>query len=77
MKNKLSDLGDHLFAQMERLGDEDLKGEKLQEEIARSKAVSSIAKDIVANGKLVLDAQKAIWGRDVDRETVPDMLQVK
>jgi len=77
MKNRLSDLNNHLFSQLERLNSEDLKGEKLQEEIVRSKAVSQIARDIVSNGKLVLDAQKAIWERDVDRDKVPAMLQEK
>lgn len=58
MKNKLSDLNDHLFAQLERLNDEDLKGEKLEEEIERSKAITGVSKEVVANARLVLDAQK-------------------
>ncbi len=43
MKNTLTDLNNHLFAQLERLGDEDLDGEKLQQEINRAKAISDIA----------------------------------
>jgi hypothetical protein len=54
MKNSLIDLNDHLFVLIERLGDEDLKGEKLEEEITRSKAVSQISKDVVSNASLVL-----------------------
>jgi hypothetical protein len=58
MKNSLGDLHNHLFAQLERLGDEDLKGEQLTEEIDRAKAVTSVASQIISNGKLVLDAIK-------------------
>ena len=58
MRNTLGDLNNHLFAQLERLSDEDLEGEKLQEEIERAKAVTSVANQIISNGSLVLQAQK-------------------
>lgn len=58
MKNTLGDLNNHLFAQLERLGEEDLKGEELQEEINRSKSISDVATKIIANGNLVLQAEK-------------------
>lgn len=74
MKNKLSDLNNHLFLQIERLGDEELSGEKLQREIERSKAVSGIAKDIVGNAKVVLDAQKAAWEWNKTSGDMPTML---
>lgn len=57
MKNTLGDLNNHLFAQMERLGDEELSGEKLVEEMNRAKAISDIATRIIANGALVLKSQ--------------------
>ena len=58
MKNTLGDLNNHLFAQLERLGDEDLKGEQLQEEILRAKSINDVASRIIANGSLVLHAKK-------------------
>lgn len=57
MKNTLSDLNNHLFAQLERLGDEELKGEELQQEINRAKAISDIATQVISNGSLVLKAK--------------------
>ena len=60
MKNKLIDLNDHMFAQLERLSDEDLKGDNLTEEIGRSKAVSSVANQIINNARLALEAKVAI-----------------
>lgn len=58
MKNKLIDLNNHLFAQLERLNDEELKGDQLREEIDRSKAVTGVSKEIVANARLALDAEQ-------------------
>ena len=60
MKNKLVDLNNHLYAQLERLSDEDLKGEELMAEISRSQAVTNVAKQIINNGSLVLHAHKAV-----------------
>lgn len=60
MKNTLEDLNNHLFAQIERLSDESLAGEGLETELKRSKAVSDIACQIVSNGKLALEVQKAL-----------------
>ncbi len=58
MKNTLGDLNNHLFAQLERLGDEDVKGEELSEEINRAKAVTSVAQQIISNGSLVLNGKR-------------------
>ena len=58
MKNKIQDLNDHLFAQLERLNDEDLTPEQLDKEITRSKAVSAISGQIINNARLALDATR-------------------
>jgi hypothetical protein len=59
MKSKASDLNSILFAEIERLGDEGLKGEELTQEIGRAKAVCDVAGQIISNGRLVLDAARA------------------
>jgi hypothetical protein len=59
MQNKLSDLNNHLFCEIERLGDEDLKGEDLAEEIRRAHAITQVAGQIINGGRLVLEASKA------------------
>lgn len=77
MKNTLSDLHNHLFAQLERLSDEDLKGDKLKEEIGRAKAVSTIAKDITSNAGLVLEAQKFQFEATGKRPLQPDFMRLE
>jgi hypothetical protein len=62
MKNKLSDLNDHLFAQIERLGDEDLTDEQIEKEAKRADAIVSVAEQIVKNADLQLKAATLLAG---------------
>lgn len=77
MRNGLTDLNNHLFEQLERLNDDELKGEALKEEITRSKSIEDVAKQIINNGRLVLDSQKFIDDRLNADRALPDMLDNK
>lgn len=58
MRNTLGDLNNHLFAELERLGDEELTGEELDKEIKRATAISNVSKNIIANANVILQAVK-------------------
>lgn len=58
MKNKLTDLNDHLFAQIERLSDGGLNTESLQNEVSRSTALVNVSDQIIKNADLHLKAVK-------------------
>lgn len=66
MKNRLSDLNDHLFAQLERLSDEGLATEKMKEEIARSDAVVAVADQILRHATLQVQAAKILSDHGID-----------
>jgi glycerol-3-phosphate dehydrogenase len=57
-KNKLADLNDHLFAQLERLSDEAMSAEDIEKEVARATAMVEVADRITENAKLTLSAAK-------------------
>lgn len=57
-KNKLGDLNNHLFAQLERLADEDLSAEQIEQEVKRTEAIVKIADQITDNASLQLQAAK-------------------
>jgi hypothetical protein len=61
-KNKITDLRDHLFAQLERLGDDaDMKNPiKREAEIDRSKAIVSVSKAITETAKVEISFLKAL-----------------
>lgn len=58
MKNKLGDLNNHLFAQLERLSDEDLTPEQIATEVQRTEAIVKVADQITDNANLQLQAAK-------------------
>lgn len=74
MKNSLEDLNNYLFEQLERLTDDSLD---VDEEIKRSKAVATVAKNIVDNARLLLDAQmhKDEYYGDSKKGHLPKMLE--
>ena len=65
MKNMLTDLQNHLFEMIEKLNDDDLKGEELEEEIKRSVAINELAKTAVTNGALMVKAADILYGLPV------------
>ena len=74
MKNKLSELNDHLFMMLERLNDNAVKGDELTEELKRAKGVVAIANSIVANANVQVEAYKAVNGVGDDYCDMPNNL---
>lgn len=60
MKNSLNDLNNHLFAALERLNDESLKGDDLTSEVSRSTAIVGVAESILHNADTQLRAVKIL-----------------
>jgi hypothetical protein len=63
-KNRLCDLNDHLFAQIERLSDEDNTPEKIDQEHKRAEAMVGVADQILRTTAVQLQAAKLVNDHD-------------
>lgn len=70
-KNKLSDLNDHLFAQIERLSSENLTPEEIEKEVKRGKAIVAVADQIVKNASLQVQVAKLVSEKGNLRPLMP------
>lgn len=73
-QNKLTDLNNHLFAQLERLGEEDLPAEQIELECKRAKAITGLATQVVNNARLTLEAAKLVHGSEIDENLLPETI---
>lgn len=74
MRNNLSALNDYLFESIERILDDDLSGEVLEEEIKRAETVTDVAKVIVQNAELALKVMKHAEEYGIEKKEIPVML---
>jgi hypothetical protein len=77
MKTKLTDLNDHLFETIESLKEDGLSTEDLDKEIKRAYAVNVIAKTIIENANLQIEAIKLIKDGDAMPESFNGLLELK
>ena len=78
MKNTLGDLNNFLFEQLEKLADDDIKGDELEGEIRRSEAMAKVSEQIIQTGEFQLRAIQHMDEYGYEREkAVPEMLEVR
>lgn len=79
MKNRLIDLNDHLFAQIERLSDEDINEKQLQNEVSRTEAIVRVSDQIIKGATLSLKAAqlRVTHGDYVKIEEMAPMIEDK
>ncbi len=65
MKNKLVDLNNILFEQLERINDDSLSTEELDKEIKKAKTIQSVSQTIIKNADVLLKGQKFLTDQGV------------
>ena len=74
MKNTMTDVHNILMEELERLSDHTLVGDELKEEMARSKAMTSITQTIINNSNTALSAARFVDEQLSDKPLVPAFL---
>ena len=65
-----------LFEQMERLQDDDLKGENLETELKKTKSIVDVASTVIENASLSLEAQKFLIDMGISTKVNIPMLGI-
>lgn len=74
-QQSLGDLNGYLFEQLERLNDPDMTDEEMKKELERSKAITGLASQVVANAQVVLKAKMYFEKESILPEERPDLLE--
>jgi len=74
MNNQLSDLNDHLFAQLERLSVVGISDKVLKSELERTTGVISVSAQIIQNAKTTIDAANTFYRSGM---IIPQLKQVE
>lgn len=78
MKDKITDLNRHLFAQLERLGDESLKPEEIEREVKRASAIVEVSEQIIRSATVSLGAAKLVAEHGFKaRDAMPPLLEAQ
>lgn len=79
MRNHIGDLNNHLFAEIERLSDEELSKEDLEKEVMRAKAIKDVASEILEVGRLELDVvrMQTSFEHQVQTGELPELLKLE
>jgi hypothetical protein len=75
-RNKLYDLNNHLFEQLERLNDREMTAEQLEMESKRAKAMAGVASQILKTAELTIDAMKMVANGEFSKNDVSGFIKL-
>ena len=77
MQNNLSDLNNHLFEQLELLSSGKLSNERLEKEIKKTKAMTSISSQILKIASIQISAIKTAEQCGLMNQDMPSLIATK
>lgn len=79
MKNTLTDLNNYLFEQLERLNDDSLTDEQMEQEIRKTDSIVKVSEKIIQTGELAFNTMKHLdqYGYNSKDRAIPPMLETK
>lgn len=76
MRNKLTDLNDYLFEELEILMDDNLTQEELEKKIKVSKQIVNVSQTIINNANVLLQAKKHFDQVGEDNNKIAPLLRL-